>query len=86
LADCPAAVGGALAPISGALGVVTFGRCAGMPACPAGLPGGCGVGRAGTWGAPGAWPWRFGSFGVPEGVDGEGGVALDIRIPSGCYS
>src|SRR5689334_19444647 len=35
LAGCPAAVGGALAPSSGALGVVTFGRCAGMPGAPA---------------------------------------------------
>jgi hypothetical protein len=31
-AGIPPAVGGALAPISGALGVVTAGRCAGIPA------------------------------------------------------
>jgi hypothetical protein len=67
-AGWPPAVGGALAPSSGAFGVVTFGRCAGIPAAPAGAPPGC----CGL-------PWRFGSFGVPEGVDGEGGVALDIR-------
>jgi len=72
-AGCPPAVGGALAPISGAFGVVTFGRCAGIPAAPALPPPGC-------CGAP----CRFGSFGEPEGVDGGGGVALDIRNSLSC--
>src|SRR3954462_1183073 len=52
-AGMPALFGGALAPSSGALGVVRFGFCAGMPAGPAvpvgllrfgsGVPEGCGA-------------------------------------------
>src|SRR5689334_13546802 len=71
LAGAPLAVGGALAPTLGALGVVTFGFCAGIPGfcccCPAaGVPAGDAAGRL------------FGSFGEPEGVEGEGGVMRDI--------
>jgi hypothetical protein len=63
LAGCPPAVGGALAPSSGAFGVVTLGFCAGMP------------GRAPGWLRAGR---LFGSSGEPDGWEGEGGVIRDI--------
>jgi hypothetical protein len=61
----PPAVGGALAPTLGALGVVKFGFCAGIP----GFCGAAGFVAAGR---------LFGSSGEPDGVEGEGGVMRDI--------
>src|SRR3954447_13276474 len=62
-ACCPPALGGAPAPISGALGVVVFGRFAPEP----GMPGLAPL-------VPGPLGLRFGSLGLDE----LGGVARDI--------
>ena len=73
-AGCPPAVGGALAPSSGAFGVVTFGRCAGIPG-----GGGLRLLPACCWARRRRRALRV--VRLPEGVDGEGGVTLDISNP-----